>query len=95
MAEAPNVVMNEEAQRFEIALDGQTAFAEYSLHPGTITLPHTVVPEVCLSAPRHPLMLAPPTRGRKETGRPLGSPPWKRGRSGAAGCASRGSGLAL
>ena len=45
MAEPPNVVMNEKAGRFEIALDGETAFAEYRLHPGTITLPHTVVPE--------------------------------------------------
>ena len=45
MADAPTVVMNDETHRFEIALDGETAFAEYRLHPGTITLPHTVVPE--------------------------------------------------
>ena len=45
MADAPPVVMNQQTRRFEIALDGETAFAEYRLHPGTITLPHTVVPE--------------------------------------------------
>jgi predicted GNAT family acetyltransferase len=47
MSETPNVVMNEAAHRFEIALEGETAFAEYRLHPerGEIVLPHTVVPE--------------------------------------------------
>ncbi len=46
MAEPPNVLMNAETSRFEITLDGETAFAEYRLHPdeGYITLPHTVVP---------------------------------------------------
>ena len=44
MADAPGVAMNEAAHRFEAVLDGQTAFAEYRLEPGVITLPHTVVP---------------------------------------------------
>jgi hypothetical protein len=36
--------MNEATSRFEVTLDGETAFAEYHLHPEHITLPHTVVP---------------------------------------------------
>ena len=44
MAEPPTVVMNEQTQRFEVTLEGETAFAEYRLHPTYITLPHTVVP---------------------------------------------------
>ena len=40
----PAVVMNQATQRFEAALDGEVAFAEYRLHAGWITLPHTVVP---------------------------------------------------
>jgi len=43
--EALEVVNNEAAHRFEITLDGQTAFAEYSLVHGAVILPHTVVPE--------------------------------------------------
>ncbi|MDB5417715.1 MAG: acetyltransferase [Phenylobacterium sp.] len=39
------VVDNAAAHRFEISLDGQTAFAEYSLVHGAVILPHTVVPE--------------------------------------------------
>ncbi|MBX3486191.1 GNAT family N-acetyltransferase [Phenylobacterium sp.] len=30
--------------RFEVSLEGHTAFAEYRLRPGVIELPHTVVP---------------------------------------------------
>lgn len=39
-----SVVMNSATERFEVTLDGETAFAEYHLHEGYITLPHTVVP---------------------------------------------------
>ena len=38
------VTNNTEAHRFEVNLDGETAFAEYRLKPGQIILPHTVVP---------------------------------------------------
>lgn len=38
------VVNNTERHRFEVTLDGDTAFAEYRLKPGQIVLPHTVVP---------------------------------------------------
>lgn len=44
MAELLNVVMNEAAHRFEVTLDGETAFAEYNLLRDAIVLPHTVVP---------------------------------------------------
>jgi predicted GNAT family acetyltransferase len=44
MADTPLIVMNEETHRFEAHLDGETAFAEYVLHNGSIVLPHTVVP---------------------------------------------------
>ncbi len=36
--------MNEETGRFELTVDGETAFAEYKLHPGVLVLPHTVTP---------------------------------------------------
>lgn len=39
------VAMNEGEQRFEVKLDGETAFAEYRLIDHGIILPHTVVPE--------------------------------------------------
>jgi predicted GNAT family acetyltransferase len=45
MADLPPVVMNETTHRFELTLDGETAFAEYSLLKDAIVLPHTVVPE--------------------------------------------------
>lgn len=45
MAEALQVVNNEKAHRFEVELDGETAFAEYSLVDHGIILPHTLVPE--------------------------------------------------
>ncbi len=44
MAEPLNVVMNVETHRFEVALGGEIAFAEYSLLHDAIVLPHTVVP---------------------------------------------------
>jgi predicted GNAT family acetyltransferase len=44
MAEPLTVVMNQATSRFEVSLDGEVAFAEYRLHSGYITLPHTVVP---------------------------------------------------
>lgn len=45
MAQSVDVVMNEEAHRFEAELEGETAFAEYRLVNNGIILPHTVVPE--------------------------------------------------
>jgi predicted GNAT family acetyltransferase len=45
MSEAVTVVNNEAAGRFEVRLGGDVAFTEYRLGDGTITLPHTVVPE--------------------------------------------------
>ncbi|WP_296596947.1 GNAT family N-acetyltransferase [Phenylobacterium sp.] len=39
------VTNNTAASRFEVKLDGDTAFAEYRLKPGHIILPHTVVPD--------------------------------------------------
>lgn len=44
MAEALNVVMNEQTHRFEVSLDGETAFAEYQLLSDALVMPHTVVP---------------------------------------------------
>jgi predicted GNAT family acetyltransferase len=44
MAEPFKAVMNDQASRFEITLDGETAFAEYVIHNGAMVLPHTVVP---------------------------------------------------
>lgn len=44
-SDIPDVVDNTAAHRFEINLDGETAFAEYSLVAGGIILPHTLVPE--------------------------------------------------
>jgi predicted GNAT family acetyltransferase len=38
------VTDNTEKSRFEVNLEGHTAFAEYHLKPGQIVLPHTVVP---------------------------------------------------
>lgn len=45
MADIPEVVNNEAEHRFEITLDGETAFAEYRLVHGAIILPHTVTPK--------------------------------------------------
>jgi predicted GNAT family acetyltransferase len=44
MADPANIVMNEATKRFEVTLGGDTAFAEYQLHPDLLILPHTVVP---------------------------------------------------
>lgn len=44
MAELSDVVMNPQAERFELSQDGVTAFAEYRLRDGDMLLPHTVVP---------------------------------------------------
>ena len=41
----PKVVMNPDTRRFEVNLDGESAFAEYSLLHDAIVLPHTVVPD--------------------------------------------------
>jgi predicted GNAT family acetyltransferase len=38
------VTDNPAAGRYEVNLDGDTAFAEYSLAQGVMILPHTVVP---------------------------------------------------
>lgn len=38
------VTDNVAASRYEVNLDGETAFAEYRLAEGIIILPHTVVP---------------------------------------------------
>ena len=38
------VTDNTAQHRFEVGLEGQTAFAEYRLKPGQLVLPHTVVP---------------------------------------------------
>jgi predicted GNAT family acetyltransferase len=45
MAETRDVVMNDETHRFEVTIEGETAFAEYVLHNGAMVLPHTVVPD--------------------------------------------------
>ena len=39
------VRMNEAEQQFEVDLGDAKAFAKYSLEPGKIIFPHTVVPE--------------------------------------------------
>src|SRR5947208_3080218 len=44
MADLPPVLMNEQTHRFELTLDGETAFAEYILLHDTLVLPHTVTP---------------------------------------------------
>ena len=36
---------NKERHRFELAVDGRTAFSQYKLAPGTITFLHTEVPK--------------------------------------------------
>ena len=45
MAEDIAVVSNPARNRFEINLDGHTAYAEYELAGGVMTFTHTVVPE--------------------------------------------------
>jgi predicted GNAT family acetyltransferase len=41
----PNVRNNIAESRFELDIDGHTAFAYYSFSPGVITFMHTEVPE--------------------------------------------------
>jgi len=36
---------NTDLHRFELAVDGRTAFSQYKLAPGTITFMHTEVPK--------------------------------------------------
>jgi uncharacterized protein len=36
---------NKDQHRFELAVDGRTAFTQYNLAPGKITLMHTEVPK--------------------------------------------------
>jgi uncharacterized protein len=36
---------NKDQRRFELAVDGRTAFTQYNLAPGKITLMHTEVPK--------------------------------------------------
>ena len=38
------VTDNTARHRFEVSLDGDTAFAEYRLKPGQLEMPHTLVP---------------------------------------------------
>lgn len=45
MTDTLDVVMNDEAHRFEVTLGGEVAFAEYRLQGDSILLPHTVVPD--------------------------------------------------
>jgi predicted GNAT family acetyltransferase len=40
-----NVIDNREANRFELAIDGQTAFLAYERTPDALRLIHTEVPE--------------------------------------------------
>jgi predicted GNAT family acetyltransferase len=42
---ADEVRDNAELHRFELAVDGRTAFSQYKLVPGTITFMHTEVPK--------------------------------------------------
>ena len=44
-ADPANVRDNPALHRFELLLDGHTAFAEYKRAPGEITFVHTVVPD--------------------------------------------------
>lgn len=46
MSQGIEVLDNAGARRFEVHLDGETAFAEYRLVQGAIILPHTVVPKI-------------------------------------------------
>jgi predicted GNAT family acetyltransferase len=45
MDQTPHVTNNKAAGRFEVELDGETAYAKYRLGDDRITFPHTVVPE--------------------------------------------------
>lgn len=39
-----DVIDNQAAGRFELTVEGQTAFADYHIRGGQMVLPHTVVP---------------------------------------------------
>lgn len=41
-----DVINNEARHRYEVTVDGVTAYAMYRLAPGVITFYHTVVPDV-------------------------------------------------
>jgi predicted GNAT family acetyltransferase len=45
MNETPTVKRNEAAGRFEVTVDGDTAFADYHLDGDVLSLPHTVTPK--------------------------------------------------
>lgn len=40
-----NVTDNKEKQRFEVTIDGHTAFVEYTMEPDVLSLDHTEVPK--------------------------------------------------
>ncbi|HLL58756.1 MAG TPA: GNAT family N-acetyltransferase [Allosphingosinicella sp.] len=45
MASQSEVTQNEAEHRYELAVEGQTAFAQYNLNGDIITFTHTIVPE--------------------------------------------------
>jgi len=45
MATSDEVADNRSAHRFELPVEGQTAFLEYNRHDGSMVLVHTEVPE--------------------------------------------------
>ena len=45
MTTPEEVVDNRDAQRFELQIEGETAFLEYNRHNGSLVLIHTEVPE--------------------------------------------------
>ena len=42
---ANTIKNNESEQRFEMTVDGATAYVEYELEPGSIVYTHTIVPD--------------------------------------------------
>ena len=44
-AELPPIVLNEANNRFELMVDGHTAYEEFERFPGGIAYLHTIVPE--------------------------------------------------
>jgi predicted GNAT family acetyltransferase len=45
MASQSEVTQNEAEHRYEMEVEGQTAFAQYNLNDSIITFTHTIVPE--------------------------------------------------
>jgi predicted GNAT family acetyltransferase len=45
MSDSDRITNNEAEHRYEMAVEGRTAFAQYSLDGSTITFTHTIVPE--------------------------------------------------